>query len=165
MSIYKLKSIVAASIAATLVAVGPAIAIAKTNNGNSNAGNKVTICHATGSQTNPYVRITPNANGVISGHVGSSHQGGRDIIPPFDYNDHGTKKHFAGQNWNTSGQATFNNGCKVPPNGGGGGGGNNSGGQVLGQSSGQVQAVPEGGVNAGGGGASDFSLTSLQRVW
>jgi hypothetical protein len=87
-------------------------------NGNSNAHNKITICHATGSATNPYVMISPNANGVISGHVG--HQDGRDIIPPFDYNDHGTIKHFAGQNWDTNGQATFNNGCK--PVGGGGGG-------------------------------------------
>jgi hypothetical protein len=80
------------------------------NNGNSNAGNKVTICHATGSQSNPYVRISPNANGVVSGHA--AHQDERDIIPSFHYNDHGSNNTFPGQNWDTNGQATYNNGCK-----------------------------------------------------
>jgi len=37
---------------------------------------KITICHATGSQKNPYVEITINVNG-LSGH--STHEG--DIIP------------------------------------------------------------------------------------
>jgi hypothetical protein len=111
----KLKSMVVGGMAAVL-AIGPTVAIAKTDNGNSNAGNKITICHATGSQTNPFVRITPNANGVVNGHIG--HQDARDIIPPFSYNDHGTTKQFAGQNWDANGQAIFNNGCKVTEGGG-----------------------------------------------
>jgi hypothetical protein len=141
--------------------------------GNSNAGVKVTICHATGSATNPFVQISPNANGVISGHV--DHQDGRDIIPPFDYNDHGTMKHFAGQNFDAQGQAILRNGCKVPAGGQGGGitppptttqGG--QGGETLGANtqnqaaaSGQgasVSATPAGGVNAGVGGVSTVSL-------
>ena len=42
---------------------------------------KVTICHATGSTTNPYVRITISEN-AVEAHRG--HQGGLDIIPAPD---------------------------------------------------------------------------------
>jgi hypothetical protein len=115
---HKLKSIITGLVAAAVVAVWPAMALAKTDNGNSNADNKVTICHATGSQTNPYVQITPNANGVVNGHIG--HQDVNDIIPPFSYNDHGAVKQFAGQNWDTNGQTIFNNGCVVAGGEGGG---------------------------------------------
>jgi hypothetical protein len=169
----KFKSLIAGAGAAALIIGGPAIAIAKTDNGNSNAGNKVTICHATGSQTNPFVKITPNANGVVSGHIG--HQDANDIIPPFSYNDHGTTKQFAGQNWDATGQATFNNGCVVTTTEGGGqGGGPGEGGQVLGSNTAAVGglgagpaqvAAPQGSVDGGGGGASAFSLSSLNRAW
>lgn len=160
----KLKSIVAGLLAAILVAAGPAVAAAKTDNGNSNAHNKITICHATGSQTNPYVVITPDANGVISGHV--NHQDSGDIIPPFDYNDHGTTKHFAGQ----GDQSILANGCVVASNEGGGQGGggnnvqNNQNSQVLGAvtgGQGGVTQTPVGGVNAGAGGGSALSFSSL----
>lgn len=80
------------------------------NNGNRN--DRVRICHATGSQSNPYVSIEPNKNGVVDGHAG--HQGGRDIIPPFIYNEHGTDKAFAGQNWNSAGQTIWANDCNPP---------------------------------------------------
>lgn len=43
---------------------------------------KVTICHATGSATNPYVIITIAKQAVLNGHL--DHQDGRDIIPEFD---------------------------------------------------------------------------------
>lgn len=156
--------------AGAALAIAPGAALAQ---GNSNAGNKVTICHATGSTSNPYVMISPNANGVINGHAGSGHQAGRDIIPPFDYNDHGSSKHFPGQNWNASGQAIFNNGC-VPAEGGRGGGNNggtntttttNNQTQVLGSTTttggmgAGVAVVPQGSVNGGGGAAS----TALNR--
>ncbi|MCA1677370.1 MAG: hypothetical protein LC799_36060, partial [Actinobacteria bacterium] len=39
---------------------------------------KVTICHATGSETNPYVRITVSVNAV---EAHRAHQDGQDIIP------------------------------------------------------------------------------------
>jgi hypothetical protein len=150
-------------------AIAGPIALAASN---SNAGNKVTICHATGSTTNPFVQITPNANGVVSGH--EAHQDARDIIPSFDYNDHGTTKHFAGQNFDAQGMAILNNGCKVP--GGQGGGvtpptttttpptqtGGQGGGQVLGAASAAgVTATPSGGVNAGTGGVSTISAAAL----
>jgi hypothetical protein len=68
----------------------------------------VTICHATGSATNPYVRISPSVAGVYNGHLG--HQDGRDIVPPFTYNG----QSVAGENWDTNGQAIYNNGCAQP---------------------------------------------------
>ena len=98
--------------AATVLAGGskPAIGTITTTN---NAHNKVTICHATGSKTNPYVVITPDASGVIDGHY--AHQDHRDIIPAFDYvGKDKVVHHFPGQNWTAEGQAIFNNGCKVP---------------------------------------------------
>lgn len=39
---------------------------------------KITICHATGSETNPYVEITISVNG-LNGHGG--HHDGADIVP------------------------------------------------------------------------------------
>jgi hypothetical protein len=67
----------------------------------------VTICHATGSSSNPYVRISPSAAGVFHGHLG--HQDGRDIVPPFTWN--GTTY---SENWTDAGMAIFNAGCTVP---------------------------------------------------
>ena len=134
------KLTLVAALVVGLIAAGPvAVASAQSNN----PGNKVTICHATGSQTNPYVRISPNANGVIHGHVG--HQDGRDIIPPFSYEQRGVTQNFPGQNWDAAGQAIFNNDCKpdagvTPPV---------SPSQVLGGA--QVEA-PKGAVGAGVGG-------------
>lgn len=67
----------------------------------------VTICHATGSSSNPYVRISPSAAGVFHGHLG--HQDGRDIVPPFVWNG----QTFS-ENWDANGQAIWNAGCAVP---------------------------------------------------
>jgi hypothetical protein len=111
----RIKSRLISFVAAAALIAAPGTVLADSN---SNAHIKVTICHATGSQSNPYVMITPDANGVINGHV--SHQDGRDIIPPFDYNDHGTIKHFPGQNFDASGQAILANGCVVEGGQGGG---------------------------------------------
>jgi hypothetical protein len=49
------------------------------NGGNGNGHEKVTICHATGSETNPYVLITVDAH-ALKAHT--SHQDGRDIVNP-----------------------------------------------------------------------------------
>jgi hypothetical protein len=91
--------------------------------GNSN--DKQTICHATRSNTNPYVVNTPNKNGDVGGHAKHTgpvwtptlkalHLRWGDIIPPFDYNDHGTAAQFPGMNWDANGQAWFANDCRVP---------------------------------------------------
>jgi hypothetical protein len=40
-----------------------------------------TVCHHTGSTTNPFVTIHPSVNGAYHGHL--QHSG--DVIPPFEY--------------------------------------------------------------------------------
>lgn len=78
----------------------------------------VTICHSTGSDSNPYVTNNPSADGDVSGH--DDHDGPiwfdgiqvewGDIIPPFDY-DGGS---YPGKNWTAEGQAIYNNDCNMP---------------------------------------------------
>lgn len=84
---------------------------------------QVAICHATNSDTNPYVRDTVDiaSSGYLkaghSGHTGpvwaanlkSQHVKWGDIIPSYTY---GTFK-YAGLNWTTAGQAIWNSGCAV----------------------------------------------------
>ena len=53
------------------------------------AGFHVTICHRTGSASNPYIIISPDAEGVIKGHLDHEQTGnglGGDIIPEFIFN-------------------------------------------------------------------------------
>ena len=72
---------------------------------------KVTICHATSSDKNPYVQISVDDDSIVkSGH--GDHP--EDIIPPFDWVDNGKPQHYAGKNWDASGQAIWGNGCDVP---------------------------------------------------
>jgi uncharacterized repeat protein (TIGR01451 family) len=112
-----------AAFAVAVLAIPSAYAVQGASKGNSN--DKQTICHRTNSNTNPYVVNTPNKNGDVSGHA--RHTGPvwnpnlkaakvkwGDIIPPFDYNNHGTPAHFAGLNWDATGQAFFANHCRVP---------------------------------------------------
>ena len=115
----------AAVSALIVVPVVPAFADSEHGKSKGNSNGKQTICHRTDSNTNPYVVNTPNKNGDVDGHAGhtgpiwnpglkAQHVKWGDIIPPFDYNDHGTPAHFAGQNWTAKGQAWFANGCRVP---------------------------------------------------
>ena len=75
---------------------------------------RITICHATSSATNPYVRITVAPEAIYTqGH--DQHQDGRDIIPPFSYvNNQGATITYLGKNWDSESQAILNNGCKQP---------------------------------------------------
>jgi hypothetical protein len=86
---------------------------------------KETICHRTGSQTNPYVKITV-ANSSIDGSLANGHGQGDhfaqhtgpifpatgsdgkwgDIIPPLA----GVHN---GMNWTAEGQAIYDDGCKL----------------------------------------------------
>jgi len=78
---------------------------------------KVTICHATGSTTNPFVSITVDVASILNGH---GHSGHDDIIPAFSYTDHhGVTHSYPGQNLGTdyngsSGSAVLANGCVIP---------------------------------------------------
>jgi len=83
----------------------------------------VTLCHATGSSTNPYVQVTVSAAGAYNGHYT---QHATDIIPAFTYNG----QNYSALNMTTANQAIYNNGCQVvtttpstPPMTGGRGGG------------------------------------------
>jgi hypothetical protein len=92
----------------------------------------VTICHATGSETNPYVLMEVNAAGVVNGHLGDDHQNGEDIIPEFTFRD---------ETYGPQGdQSILENDCVVPTGDGGGGGGGGDG---------------DGGDGGGGGGDGD----------
>jgi hypothetical protein len=74
---------------------------------------KVKICHATSSQSNPYVSIeidsssieNPNDKKYLNGH--GDHMD--DIIPKFSFNE----TTYPGKNWDDTGQAIWNNDCKV----------------------------------------------------
>lgn len=97
---------VCAGSATLMFGAGVALAHPAANNGVN--GDRVTICHATGSTTNPYVVITPSAAGVLDGHY--AHQDQRDIIPPFTLRG----QSYPGHNWSSTGRAIYDNGCKAP---------------------------------------------------
>lgn len=89
---------------------------------------KVSICHATASTSNPYVENEPAVDSTINppltghgGHTGPLFEGIEDsdwgdIIPPFYYldNESQTVEYFSGLNWDDSGQAIYYNGCDIP---------------------------------------------------
>jgi hypothetical protein len=69
---------------------------------------KITICHATASESNPYVTITVDVASIVgdSGHGHSGINAG-DIIPPFDI----AGNVYAGNNWDAAHEAILDNGC------------------------------------------------------
>ena len=90
-----------------LVMIGALVVAAPSASMAAMAGpEKVTICHATGSASNPYVQITVSENAVPEGrgHNRDGHQNGEDIIPPGSYDPDG-------RNWDADGQTIYNDGC------------------------------------------------------
>ena len=72
---------------------------------------KVTICHATSSEKNPYVQLQVDDDSIVrEGH--GDHEG--DIIPPFDYIEDGKEQRYPGKNWDEAGQKIHTDGCEVP---------------------------------------------------
>jgi hypothetical protein len=115
-------------------------------------GDSVPICHATGSATNPFVANHPSSAGVLNGHFGADHQGGEDIIPPFQFQQNANSDVDTtasnGQNWDAEGQAIWADECELA---GGGGGGTTTGGTTTGGTT--TGGTTTGGTTGGGGGA------------
>jgi hypothetical protein len=119
------------ALVAVLLLTGLALATASPTSAtkpDSSGTHKVTICHRTNSDSNPYTVITVDysaANGSLgngnndhTGHTGppwspglkASHTKWGDIIPPYTYSA-GT---FPGMNWDAQGQAIYAAGCGIP---------------------------------------------------
>lgn len=120
-----MKRVVLLLAAAALLTAGLFAATAIAGNHASTKSGHVTICHRTGSHHNPYVVISPSVSGVYHGHYKehnehavfpNSASDGKwgDIIPPFQY-----RGVTYSLNWNTDGQAIWNNGCRPAATGGG----------------------------------------------
>ncbi len=71
------KIIILIALVLPLAMIQPAMAKSSNSNNSSNHS-RITICHATGSESNPYVKITINKNGWLNGH--EEHQDERDFI-------------------------------------------------------------------------------------
>ncbi len=92
-------------------------------------GHKVTICHRTNSETNPYVVNSPAIDSIVKGEGHDGHNGPiwapgdkangiewGDIIPAFSYS--GVSQdiyggHYPGKNWTAAGQSILAHHCKV----------------------------------------------------
>lgn len=71
----------------------------------------IQVCHATGSDTNPYTVNTISKTAVVKGTGHGGHAD--DIIPSFTYGEtkDGPLKTYPGQNWTTDNQALYKNSC------------------------------------------------------
>jgi len=94
-----------ASIAAAASSQEPGIPVVR------DSGPNITICHATSSDKNPYVQIQVDADSIVKENGHDSHP--EDIIPPFDYIDHGVTKHYPGKNWPAKTDIWLH-GCEIP---------------------------------------------------
>jgi hypothetical protein len=84
------------------------------------AGYHVTICHRTGSATNPYIVISPDVEGVVNGHLDHEQTGnglGGDIVPVFVFHGVTYSKNLGIDIGGFSGAAILANGCRVPTRG------------------------------------------------
>ena len=100
-----MKKFLIAAVAAAAMVVGLAPAAHAT-------ATKITLCHATGSETSPYVVVSVDDdsiwhNGQMKGHA--AHQNDEDIIPPFQV----IGADFPGLNWTADNQTILANGCVV----------------------------------------------------
>ena len=108
----------ASILAGSVLAAVPALGSASPGLG---PNSHVTICHATGSRTQPLCPDPPSVAGIVNGHL--KHQDQRDVVPPFTF-----RGQTYSQNWTSAGQAFLAAGCvgKFTPGSGGGGSGGGS---------------------------------------
>lgn len=126
------RRLVALGAAAIVGAIAPLVAapVLASQQGDDH---KVTICHRTHSDRNPYVEITIDKAAVFKRGHDTHDEGGvwkpglkaagqwwGDIIPPFDYyaspkdQESNTVSSYPGLNWSAEGQSVYNNGCRPP---------------------------------------------------
>jgi len=105
--------LLAAALLLVALAVVPAVTIAAEARTTQNP-KQVRICHATSSETNPYVEQTPaiaNNGDLQGGHL--NHE--NDIIPSYQFVDeNGEEQTYPGKNWGVDGQAIWQNRCERP---------------------------------------------------
>lgn len=107
-----IKKLVTVLVGFTLFSVGCGL-LFTVGTSSASSEDKVTICHRTSSQTNPYVRETVDRSSIKEGHslhIGPIWSDGiepfwGDIIPPFE--------DFAGYNWTEEGQSIWSNKCNL----------------------------------------------------
>ncbi len=97
-----------------LLAINPVLATSP----HYDEDDEIDICHATGSDSNPYVENSPdiqNDGSLTGGHL--DHTGPLfpsadwgDIIPSYTHGDFS----YPGMNWTTEGQAIWENDCDIP---------------------------------------------------
>lgn len=106
--------LLAAGVVCALAAF-PAVTVGAGTQGTADDENTVRICHATGSEGNPYVTQSPaieNNGDLQGGHLNHPN----DIIPPYRYVDaDGKPQTYAGKNWDERGQAIWGNSCEGVP--------------------------------------------------
>jgi uncharacterized repeat protein (TIGR01451 family) len=120
-----------AAAALTLAVAAMPLAVGTATASQHGDDHKVTLCHRTNSETNPYVVITVDVASVFKNNGHDSHDEGGvyqpgdkargvrwgDIIPPFSYfaSSHDqTESQYPGLNYGADGQAILANGCQVP---------------------------------------------------
>lgn len=92
-----------AGIASAALTQGPGVPLVR-------GATKVTICHATASDSNPYVQLQVDDDSIVKEGHGDHPD---DIIPPFDYvDDKGKPQHYPGKNWPSQ---IWRDGCEVKP--------------------------------------------------
>lgn len=111
---WALAAVSTAALAAAGMALGAQAASA------ASAEHKVTICHATSSEKNPFTVNSVDVSSIANLTKGNGHgTHADDIIPPFT-DLKGTS--FAGQNWSPGAQAFVDAGCTGTIDDGGGNG-------------------------------------------
>ncbi len=112
-----------------LAITGGGIVVGSAWSGTQGDEQKVTICHATNSESNPYVVNTPAIDSIVKGEGHDGHNGPiwaagdkaaditwGDIIPKFDYSGVTGdiySGHYPGKNWTNEGQDIYSDGCQI----------------------------------------------------
>ena len=104
---------VAVALPIAAVGVGAFAVVSFAANG-GDSHQKVTLCHATGSQSNPYVSVDVNISSAGDAADAKGHNShADDIIPPYSYTGQDGSINYVGKNWTAEGQDILNDGCKV----------------------------------------------------